>query len=136
MSNDPTPILPAYSVSATSLDVSSIFIDAESTEEALRASERELRLIVQSIAGMICIFSPQGELIGGNQQLLDYFKQPIEEVGRWVTNGMIHPDDLQHGIDSFGASLASGQPYEFETRLRRFDGAFRWFQIRGHPPVS
>jgi PAS domain S-box-containing protein len=104
-----------------------------STDDALRASERELRLIVQSIAGMICVFSPQGELVDGNQQLLDYFKQPLEEVGRWATNGTTHPDDLQYCIDTFTASLASGEPYDFETRFRRFDGAFRWFQIRGHP---
>ncbi|MFZ0266443.1 PAS domain S-box protein [Caulobacter sp.] len=105
----------------------------ERTEDALRESERELRLIVQSVAGMICVFSPQGELIGGNQQLLDYFRQPLEEVGRWATNGTTHPDDLQQTIGSFTASLESGAPYDFETRFRRFDGAFRWFQVRGHP---
>jgi len=103
------------------------------SDGALTASERELRLILQSVAGMICVFSPQGELIGGNQQLLDYFKQPLEEVGRWATNGMTHPDDLRHCIDSFTASLISGEPYDFETRFMRFDGAFRWFQIRGRP---
>jgi PAS domain S-box-containing protein len=105
----------------------------ERTDQEVRESERELRLIVQSVAAMICVFSPQGELIGGNQQLLDYFKQPLEEVGRWATNGTTHPDDLRHCIESFGASLSSGQPYDFETRFRRFDGAFRWFQIRGQP---
>ena len=106
---------------------------SERTDEEVRESERELRLIVQSVAAMICVFSPQGDLIGGNQQLLDYFKQPLDEVGRWATNGTTHPDDLQHCIESFGASLASGHPYDFETRFRRFDGAFRWFQIRGQP---
>ncbi|RRN63976.1 PAS domain-containing protein [Caulobacter sp. 602-1] len=103
------------------------------TDDEVRESERELRLIVQSVAGMICVFSPQGELIGGNQQLLDYFKQPLREVGQWATNGTTHPEDLDHCIASFNASLASGEPYDFETRFRRFDGAFRWFQIRGQP---
>jgi PAS domain S-box-containing protein len=105
----------------------------DKTDYALGASERELRLIVQNIAGLICVFSPQGELIGGNQQLLDYFRLPLDEVGRWATNGVIHSDDLHHCMDSFAASLLSGEPYDFETRLMRFDGAFRWFQIRGHP---
>jgi PAS domain S-box-containing protein len=103
------------------------------TPDPLGASEGELRLIVEAIAGFICIFSPEGELIGGNQQLLDYFRQPLEEVGRWATNGMTHPDDLSHCVESFTASLKSGEPYDFETRFMRFDGAFRWFQIRGHP---
>jgi PAS domain S-box-containing protein len=103
------------------------------TEEALRGSEREFRLIVHSVAGMIAVFSPAGELNGGNQQLLDYFEQPLEEVGRWATNGMTHPDDLQHCIDSFTRSIQSGEPYDFETRFKRVDGVYRWFQIRGHP---
>ncbi len=102
-------------------------------EPALLDSERELRLIVQSIAGLICVFSPEGELVSGNQQLLDYFREPLEEIGRWATNGMTHPDDLQRCIDCFTASLKTGEPYDFETRFRRFDGSFRWFQIRGHP---
>ena len=107
--------------------------DKRRMEDALRQSEGEFRLIVQSVAGMICVFSPEGELTGGNQQLLDYFEQPLEEIGRWATNGMTHPDDLPHAVDSFTASLNSGESYDFETRFRRFDGAFRWFQIRGHP---
>src|SRR6185436_10419052 len=28
-------------------------------------------------------------------------------------------------------SLGSGRPIDFETRLRRFDGVYRWVQIRG-----
>lgn len=114
-----------------------IFADRDRKEDGslatLRESERELRLIVQSIAGMICIFSPQGELVGGNQQLLDYFRQPLDEVARWADNGMTHPDDLRHCIESFTSSLRSGEAYDFETRFRRFDGSFRWFQVRGHP---
>jgi PAS domain S-box-containing protein len=82
---------------------------------------------------MICVFSPEGELIEGNQQLLDYFRLPLAEIGRWATNGTTHPEDLEYCIESFRTSLESGEPYDFETRFRRFDGAFRWFQIRGRP---
>ena len=27
----------------------------------------------------------------------------------------------------------SGDPYDFEARIRRFDGTYRWFQVRGLP---
>jgi PAS domain-containing protein len=33
----------------------------------------------------------------------------------------------------FPQAIASGEPYDFEARLRRFDGAYRWFQVRGLP---
>jgi len=107
--------------------------DRKRFEQALAAREFDARLIVDSINGMIALFSPDGVLDGGNQQLLDYFQLPLEEVMKWATNGITHPDDLQHCIDSFMASIESGEPYAFETRFRRFDGVFRWFQIRGLP---
>lgn len=131
MINDTAPTPPGASESLSSRNVA--VSGAEDNQEVHRESEAELRLILQSIAGMICVFSPRGELISSNQQLLDYFKQPLEEVGRWATNGTTHPDDIKQTVETFTASLTSGEPYDFETRFRRFDGAFRWFQIRGHP---
>ncbi|MDQ0324000.1 PAS domain S-box-containing protein [Pararhizobium capsulatum DSM 1112] len=107
--------------------------DRKRTEVALADSEREARLIVGTIAGMVALFTPDGKLNGGNQRLLDYFQQPLEEVANWTTNGMTHPEDLQHCVETFTSSLQTGDPYEFETRFRRHDGVYRWFQIRGHP---
>jgi len=49
---------------------------------------------------------------------------------------MIHPDDLAHVIEVFGNSLSTGQPFDREYRLRRFDGVYRWFQTRANPVRS
>ena len=110
--------------------------DRKRGEVALADSERESRLIVGTIAGMVALFTPDGRLNGGNQQLLDYFRLPLEEVANWASNGITHPDDLQHCIETFTTSLRTGESYDYETRFRRHDGVFRWFQIRGHPVRS
>jgi PAS domain S-box-containing protein len=107
--------------------------DRKRAEEALAERERESRFIVDGIAGMIAIFSPDAKLIGGNQQIIDYFQRPIAELDNWATNGITHPDDLQICIDSFMAALATGEPYDYETRFLRHDGVWRWFQLRGLP---
>ncbi|WP_434729590.1 PAS domain-containing protein [Rhizobium binae] len=107
--------------------------DRKRAEEALAERERESRFIVDGIAGMIAIFSPEAKLIGGNQQIIDYFQRPISELDNWATNGITHPDDLQLCIDSFMGSIASGEPYDYETRFLRHDGVWRWFQLRGLP---
>ncbi|MGO8048436.1 PAS domain-containing protein, partial [Rhizobium johnstonii] len=49
------------------------------------------------------------------------------------SNGITHPDDLQTCIDSFMGSIATGEPYDYETRFLRHDGTWRWFQLRGLP---
>ncbi|PLT87619.1 PAS domain-containing sensor histidine kinase [Sinorhizobium medicae] len=107
--------------------------DRKRAEEALAERERESRFIVDGIAGMIAIFSPDAKLVGGNQQIIDYFQRPIDELDNWATNGITHPDDLQLCIDSFMGSIATGEPYDYETRFLRHDGIWRWFQLRGLP---
>ena len=102
-------------------------------EDALRESERKSRLIVDSIPGFIAAFTPGGELEFVNRPILDYFGKTLEELKRWGTGGMTHPEDLPRVVELFTHSMSSGDPFEFELRARRFDGVYRWFQSRGFP---
>ena len=102
-------------------------------EDALRESERESRLIVDSIPGLVAAFTPGGEVEFVNRQILEYFGKTLEELKRWGTGGTTHPEDLPRVVELFTQSIASGDPFEFEVRARRFDGVYRWFQSRGFP---
>ena len=102
-------------------------------EDALRESERESRLIVDSIPGFVAAFTPGGEVEFVNRQILEYFGKTLEELKRWGTGGATHPEDLPRVVELFTHSIASGDPFEFEVRARRFDGVYRWFQSRGFP---
>src|ERR671919_1396219 len=102
-------------------------------ENALRESERESRLIVDSIPGLVAVFTPRGELEFVNRPILDYFGTTLEELKHWGTGGTTHPEDLPRIVELFTRSIASGDPFEFEVRARRFDGVYRWFQSRGLP---
>ena len=102
-------------------------------EDALRESERGSRLIVDSIPGLVAVFTPAGEVEFVNRQVLEYFGRTFEELKRWGTGGTTHPEDLPRVVELFTQSIASGDPFEFEVRARRFDGVYRWFQSRGFP---
>ena len=102
-------------------------------EDALRESERESRLIVDSIPGLVAVFTPRGELELVNRPILDYFGTTLEGLKHWGTGGTTHPEDLPRIVELFTRSIASGDPFEFEVRARRFDGVYRWFQSRGLP---
>ena len=107
--------------------------DRKRAENAVRESERESRLIVDSIPGFIAAFTPTGELEFVNRPILDYFGKTFDELKYWGTSGMTHPEDLPRIAALFARAVASGDPFEFEVRARRFDGIYRWFQSRGFP---
>src|SRR5260221_3216084 len=102
-------------------------------EEALEASEHNLRLIVDSIPGFVSLLTPTGEVELVNPQLVEYCGRTLEELRLWGTSDTMHAEDLPRVVQLFARSITSGNPYDFEARLRRFDGVYRWFQVRGLP---
>ena len=102
-------------------------------EEALRASELSLGLVVDSIPGLVNTMTAEGENEFVNQQVVAYFGKSPEELNSWATSDLIHPDDLPRAIATFTNSIETGQPYDIEHRIRRADGVYRWFQVRALP---
>src|SRR5262249_39810880 len=102
-------------------------------EEALRESERSLRSAIDGIPGQVAVLAPNGDLEAVNRRIVEYCGRSLEELKNWGTNGTVHPDDLPHVMEVFTKSIAAGVPYETEARLRRIDGEYRWFDIRGVP---
>lgn len=102
-------------------------------EEKLRQSELAARLVVDCIPGLVVTLTPEGGLELVNPQLRAYCGQTLDALKDWTTSGVIHPDQLTAAIEAITSSLRTGDPYELEYRLRRYDGVYRWFQARGLP---
>jgi formate hydrogenlyase transcriptional activator len=102
-------------------------------QDALRASELTLRLIVDTIPGFVCTLSAEGEVELLNRQLVEYFGKTTEELKDWDASDAVHPEDLPRVIDAWRRSVETGQPYDLELRQRRADGVYRWFQSRALP---
>src|SRR6516165_5259045 len=107
--------------------------ECKRAEEALRESERSLRSAIDGIPGLVGILAPNGEVEAVNRQILEYSGRSLEELKDWATIGTIHHDELPHFVEVFTKSIAAGVPFETEARLRRFDGEYRWFDIRCVP---
>jgi PAS domain S-box-containing protein len=107
--------------------------DRKLADEALRASETQLRQIVDSIPGLICTMNLAGEMTTLNKQLLEYFGKKPEELKSWRMTDAVHPDDLPRVAAAFDHSIRTGTPYEVEHRCQRADGIYRWFQVRALP---
>jgi PAS domain S-box-containing protein len=107
--------------------------DRKRAELALADGERQLRLIVDTIPAFVCTMNAQGELETANRQLIDYMGMGSRELKEWKSIGTVHKEDLPGVIAKWRHSIESGEPYDIEHRIRRADGVFRWFHVRGLP---
>ena len=102
-------------------------------EEALRQREKELRETVGTIPAMINTIAPDGRDVFVGKRFSEYSGLPEEDARGLGWKVTVHPDDLDLYLGKWRASLASGEPVEFETRVRRADGEYRWFLARAVP---
>jgi PAS domain S-box-containing protein len=107
--------------------------ERQRTEAAQRINDRGAQLILASIPGLVASLTPTGGVDFVNDPLIEYCGRTLEELQQWGTSDTVHPDDLPRVIQIFTQGIASGGPDDFEARLRRFDGVYRWFQVRGLP---
>lgn len=107
--------------------------ERQRAEESLREGERRARLIVDSIPGLVAVFTADGELELANNQLHEYFGKTLEEERAWRTSDITHPEDLARAVDTFARAVSSGEPFELEVRARRADGVYRWLNSRALP---
>src|SRR5262244_1130804 len=108
-------------------------IERKRAEEALQASERKLSQIINAIPALIHTARPDGYLDYFNRRWLDYLSCSLGDVEGWKWTTWIHPDDVDGIVDNWQACLASGDIFEYETRVRRGDGQYRWMFHRKVP---
>jgi PAS domain S-box-containing protein len=92
-----------------------------------------LHQIVDGISGLITVTTADGDVALVNQHVLDYFGKSFEELKQWTASDAVHPDDLPRVVAEWQRSVRDGQPYDLEHRIRRADGVYRWFHVRGLP---
>jgi PAS domain S-box-containing protein len=103
------------------------------TEQELRVVEETFRLIVDSIPVPVAVTTPTGEVESLNRPTLEYFGKTFEDLKGWKASDVVHPDDLQHTIAAQTEAHEKGHAYNVESRHRRADGTYRWFNVLGLP---
>jgi PAS domain S-box-containing protein len=102
-------------------------------EAALEASESEFRTLAESLPQIVWITRADGWTIYFNQQWVDYTGLALEEGYGDGWSIPFHPDDRQRAWDAWQHATKNDANYSLECRLRRADGTYRWWLIRGVP---
>lgn len=100
--------------------------------EQLRQSELFYRQTLESVPGMSFTTRPDGFSDYMSRQWEDFSGVPlVEQLGDgWIT--LLHPDDRARTLAAWRTAVQGRTPYDLEYRVRRRDGIYVWFKVRGH----
>ena len=102
-------------------------------EEALRLSEQEFRFLAEAVPQIVWATRPDGWNIFFNQRWVDYTGMTMEESSGHGWNTPFHPEDKSRAWEAWQRATQFNERYSLECRLRRADGVYRWWLIRGEP---
>src|SRR6202140_4270759 len=91
------------------------------------------QLLVDSIPALIHTARPDGHLDYFNKPWLEYLGVTLDKVAGWNWTAFIHPEDVDGIVAIWRACLATGEIFEYETRVRRANGDYRWMFHRKVP---
>lgn len=97
------------------------------------AGEAGFRVLTDAMPQMVWSTLPDGYHDYYNAQWYAFTGVPEGSTDGEEWNGVFHPDDQERAWARWRHSLATGDPYEIEYRLRRFDGVYRWTLGRALP---
>jgi PAS domain S-box-containing protein len=100
---------------------------------ALRQSEEEFRTLAEAVPHHVWTARPDGLLNWFNPRVYEYAGSGPGELDGEKWGGIVHPDDAPGAVAAWTHAIGTGQAYETEFRLRRADGAYRWFLARAVP---
>jgi PAS domain S-box-containing protein len=101
--------------------------------EAIAKSENELRTIFDAIPQLIVALAADGTFLSANQAVLDYTGLTKEEVRTESFRDVFHPEDSERLREQRDLAISRGVPFEYERRVRRRDGQYRWLLVQYNP---
>jgi len=101
--------------------------------EKLGQEAARLQTVIDTVPSFLWTSFPDGSKEYLNKRWYEYTGLTLEQGKGWGWKVVVHPDNLGKLVREWLALLDAPKPGELETRIRRYDGEYRWFLIRVVP---
>ncbi|WP_168710033.1 PAS domain S-box protein [Massilia sp. Mn16-1_5] len=102
-------------------------------QKAVEESEARFRLMADAMPQMVWSALPDGYHDYYNRQHYEFAGIAVGDTIGQNWGSILHPDDLPRTRIAWAHSLATGEPYEIEYRLRHRSGEYHWMLARALP---
>ncbi|HMS58639.1 MAG TPA: PAS domain S-box protein [Tepidiformaceae bacterium] len=100
-------------------------------QEALERAEERSRVLGETLPLVVWAADADGRCTYTNRHWREFTGLEGEAALDW--SAAMHPDDVEPCLAAFAESLAKGEPFEFEYRIRHHDGEYCWHLGRATP---
>ena len=105
-------------------------------EQSLQESEQRYRSLMIATTSIVWTSDANGEAVVDLPSWRAFTGQSKQEVLGSGWNDSLHPDDRQQAKEIWLRSVETHATYDTEYRMRRHDGQFRTFAVRGVPVMD
>jgi diguanylate cyclase (GGDEF)-like protein/PAS domain S-box-containing protein len=102
-------------------------------EKAHEENEARLKRIIDAVPHIVWSALPDGRNDFHNQRWYEFSGLPLGSALGDQWREALHPEDQDRTQAKWQHSLATGEPYEIEYRLRHHSGEYRWTLVRAVP---
>ena len=96
---------------------------------------KEFESLLESLPVMVWTKNREGEKEYFNQRWNEYSDLPALDK-QWDWTDLIHPKEHDTAVSLWENSLKTGLIFEFECRLKRYDGSYRWHIAKAIPILN
>lgn len=105
-------------------------------QAALQQSDADFRTLTEAMPQIVWTARADGSSTYVNQQWVDYTGMSLDDSHGRGWNKPFHPDDQQRAWNAWNNAVTCKGIYALECRLRRADGVYRWWLLRGVPVLT
>lgn len=110
--------------------------DTEETKVNSKMSMDDFRLMAEAMPQIVWATTPDGLNIYFNYKWVEYTGMTLGESRGSGWNTPFHPDDQKRALIAWENATKNKSVYSLESRLKKSDGSYRWFLIRGEPLIN
>lgn len=101
------------------------------SRKKIEQSEQLFRVLAETLPQLVWQTDEKGISQYASKRWQDYTGVNPKGLEEWIR--VIHPDDVESNNDAWAHSLATGNIYKCDVRLKSGSGEYRWFRVLGEP---
>ncbi|MDX2215395.1 MAG: PAS domain S-box protein [Oculatellaceae cyanobacterium bins.114] len=111
-------------------------LELSKTATALHSSQQRYQDLAEAMPQIVWMADATGAANYWNQRWYDYTGLSVAESMGLAGANTVHPDERDRTLAHWSQSIVTGQPFEIEYRIRRWDGEYHWFICRALPTFT